>query len=106
MPTFKVLKTAIQNRRCVMLVAQHWRRTLCPHAIGYKNNQLKVLAYQYGGGSASGLPKAGGWRTFVVDEILRAEIIEGPWRTSDDYLVKLETTFDRVEHRVRPGKSG
>jgi hypothetical protein len=102
MSVHAILKSAILGRRCVMLRGEGLRRKLCPHALGFKNKRLKLLAFQYGGDSASGLPASGGWRSFLVDGIEWAELTDGAWRSSDDYLAKLETTFDRVECQARP----
>lgn len=104
MPVHDTLKAAILHRRCVKLQAQGSRRELCPHALGYKDKRAKVLAFQYGGGSASGLPVGGGWRTFFVDDIEWADVAEGAWRSGDDYLFKLETNFDYIEVQARPVK--
>ena len=106
MTTYDVLKSAILQRRCVSLVAQRWKRDVCPHALGRKGEHLVLLAFQYGVGSTSGLSKRGGWRTFFIDEIVCAKIVDGDWRTLNDYLAKLETTLDHVECRVPAARQG
>lgn len=102
MSVHETLKSAIRNRRCVLMMAEQRRREVCPHALGYKDKRLKVLAYQYAGGSASGLANDGGWRCFVLDDVWWAEIIDGTWHSSRDYIVKAETSFDYVECQVLP----
>ena len=98
----KILRTAILGKRCVTLTAQGWQRILCPHALGYINKRATLLAFQYGGSSTSGLPPAGGWRSIPLDDILGAEVTDGEWRSSGDYIVKLETSFDYIEIQARP----
>ena len=103
MSVHNVLRTAILTRRCVLVRAEGLRRKLCPHALGSKDYRLKLLAFQYEGGSASGLSTSGGWRTFNLADIQWAEIIEDPtWHSSNDYLAKLETSFDAIECQARP----
>jgi hypothetical protein len=101
----ETLKTAIWSRRCVVMFAEWRRRDVCPHALGYQGQRLKVLVYQYSGGSALGLAQDGGWRCFSLDDIAWAEIIEGGWRTSPDYLIKAESIFKTIKYQVsaRPG---
>jgi hypothetical protein len=61
-----------------------------------------VLTFQYAGGSASGLPASGGWRTFMIEDIRWAEITDGAWHSAHDYVAKLEASFDSVERETRP----
>ena len=91
---------AVSRQRCVVIFAARRRRSVAPHAIGVKNGRLKLLAFQYSGGSVSGLAKDGGWRTFLLDEIFSAEIVNDAWHSAPDYLIKLETSFDTVQSQV------
>jgi hypothetical protein len=97
-----ILKTAIWCRRPVeMLVAGRLRR-VCPHAIGHENSRLKVLAFQFFGESASGLPSGGAWRSFFLDDIAWAKIIDGPWRSGRNSVAKIEASFDHIDLEIRP----
>jgi hypothetical protein len=96
------LATAIRTRRCVLLVAERRRRRVCPHALGYKGKHCKVLVYQFDGDSASGLARAGAWRSFHLDDVTSAELTAGPWHSSPDFIIKAETSFDRIECQATP----
>jgi predicted DNA-binding transcriptional regulator YafY len=81
------LRTAIRCQRPVeMLTAAGRLRQVCPHALGHKDYRLKVLVFQFFGESASGLPSRGAWRSFFLDEIEWAKIIDGPWRVTGTRL--------------------
>jgi hypothetical protein len=85
-----------------MLTAAGRLRQVCPHALGHKDYRLKVLVFQFVGESASGLPSSGAWRSFFLDEIEWAKIIDGPWRSDRNQVAKIETSFDHVDLEVRP----
>jgi predicted DNA-binding transcriptional regulator YafY len=97
-----ILRTAIRQRRCVSIAVDGLRRKVCPHAIGFKDNRVKLLAFQYSGESASGLPIGGGWRVFNLDDVHSAEFLDGPWHSEHDYVIKLETSFEFVRCSVSP----
>lgn len=102
MSILQTLTAAILCRRAVKIRAKGWEREVCPHALGYRDGRCKVLTYQYSGGSASGLAADGGWRCFVLQDILRIEITDGAWHTSHDYVAKLETSFNSIDCQTRP----
>jgi hypothetical protein len=93
---FDVLKTAIERRRCVKVVVGGSSRDMCPLALGYKANQLKVLAFQYKGASESGLNAHGGWRCFYLTEISWAKINDDPWQSGQNAAAKREASLDTV----------
>ena len=97
-----ILRFAIWCRRPVeMLTAGHLRQ-VCPHALGHKDSRLKVLVFQVSGESSSGLPSGGAWRSFFLDDIASAKIIDGPWRSDRNQVAKIEASFDHVDLEVRP----
>ena len=93
---FDILKTAIERRRCVRVVAGDLWRDVCPLALGYKGEKLKVLAFQYHGGSASGIAPEGGWRCFALDEISYVKVNDDPWHSGHNAVAKLEASLDTV----------
>jgi len=93
---FDVLKKAIERRHCVRVVAGDLWRDVCPLALGYKGDKLKVLAFQYRGGSSSGISADGGWRCFALDEISFAQINDDPWTSGQNPVAKLEASLDTV----------
>ena len=73
MDTDALLEQAILHREQVVAVYAGEERVFCPHALGTKGQRRHVLAYQFAGGSRSGLPPGGDWRCFAVDD-LEAEV--------------------------------
>jgi len=64
-------------------------RLFCPHRLGRNSKgQLRVLCYQYGGESESGLGPPGSsdnWRCISLDKLSAIEPLEGPWRTAPNH---------------------
>jgi hypothetical protein len=102
-----ILRSAIRRQRPVEMLTPVGRlRQVCPHALGRKDHWLKVLVFQFFGESASGLPSRGAWRSFFLDEIAWAKIIDGPWRTAPNRVAKIEASFDHVHLEVGTAGAG
>ena len=82
-------------------------RLLCPHVLGRKAGRLRVLCYQFGGNSNSGLAVAsdamGGWRCLAVEKLSQVELRTGPWRTEP--RAERQTCIDEVDFDIdaQPG---
>ena len=53
-----------------------------------KDGQLRVLCYQYGGESESGLKPAGSaenWRCIALDKLSEVELLDGMWQTAPNH---------------------
>lgn len=100
MGVYETLRRAITLRQCVRVVAAGRARDICPHALGSWRGKARLLAFQYGGGSVSGLSAKGEWRSFFLTEIDSATVIDGPWHTAHNVVAKIEAMLDRVDHRV------
>jgi len=86
MPTIQdLIATAIQQRLIVTAIYQDKKRIMCPHMLGYKNERLNVLFFQFAGESKSGLPPGGQWRCIHLDELSNVSIAPGQWHTAPDY---------------------
>ena len=108
--TYQLFREAILGEKQVTCRYKGRYRELCPHIIGYKGRQEKVLAYQFGGESNSGLPAGGEWRCLSLSEVHDARLRDGPWhsevrhRTSQqcvdivdlDINVHVRSRFSRV----------
>ncbi len=61
----------------------------CPHRLGRNRwGQLRVLCYQYGGDSESGLAPAGSpenWRCVVFEKLRKVELLDGSWKTAPNH---------------------
>src|SRR5689334_12228501 len=97
MSVHSTLRTAILCRRPVEMLAAGRLRKACPHALGYKNDRLKVLVFQFFGETRSALPSGGLWRSFLLTEIAWVKIIDGPWRIGQHRVLKIETSFDHID---------
>lgn len=56
-PAWDTLETALRQRRAVQLSYHGRPRTICPHALGWKNNKARLLAYQTAPQNPSGDPR-------------------------------------------------
>ncbi len=77
-------------RKQPMEARYHGRhRLLCPHRLGRnQQGQLRVLCYQYGGESRSGLQPVGSpanWRCVVLEKLGAVKLLEGSWRTAPNH---------------------
>jgi hypothetical protein len=96
MVIYDTLKRAIELHHCVRIRAGGFVRRVCPVAIGIKDSQQKLLAYQYAGESASGIAPEGGWRCFPLRDIIGAEMIGDPWHATGIAVTKVEASFDQI----------
>ena len=80
---------AVKSRRPIGARYHGRHRLLCPHRLGRnKAGQLRVLCYQYGGESDSGLEPAGSpanWRCIALEKLSRVELLEDFWRTAPNH---------------------
>ena len=82
--------TSVANRSPIEAVYDRRPRLFCPHRLGRnKEGQLRVLCYQYGGDSESGLEPAGSpanWRCIALAKLRNVNLGEDPWRTAPNHL--------------------
>ena len=80
---------AVGGRRPISAVYHGLPRLFCPHRLGRnKDGQLRVLCYQYGGESESGLKPAGSaenWRCIALDKLSEVELLDGRWLTAPNH---------------------
>lgn len=95
-PNYNLLRDAVANRTPVSLFYKGHTREVCVHTIGWKQNKEKVLTYQFGGGSSSGLPQGGEWRCMFVADIDSISTLEADWHT-DPRHSRPQTCVDVVD---------
>jgi len=70
-------------------VYHNLRRLLCPHRLGRnREGLLRVLCYQYGGESQSGLMpdrSSGNWRCMALGQLSCVELLGGAWQTAPNH---------------------
>src|SRR5580704_1739311 len=63
---YRLVRTAVMSKRPIRAIYHGWDRWFCPHRLGRNHEgQIRVLCYQYGGETGSGLQAAGSpanWR--------------------------------------------
>ena len=86
---YRLIWTAIANKRPVGAIYKERARLFCPHRLGRNRaKQLRVLCYQSGGDSESGLAPIGSpdnWRCVVLEKLRRVELLDSPWHTAANH---------------------
>jgi hypothetical protein len=82
---YLLLRLAATRRQPVAAVYDGLPRLLCPHVLGRKSGRLRVLCYQFGGSSNSGIAVAsdamGGWRCLAVEKLSQVVLRADAWHT-------------------------
>lgn len=97
------MRASIRGLRPISALYEGRWRLLCPHILGRnKHGQVRILCYQFGGDSASGLQlqeSSGEWRCLALDKVSRVSLLDSAWRTSAD-SVRRPKCMDRIELAV------
>jgi hypothetical protein len=85
----RLVWTAVANRQPISTIYKGLPRLFCPHRLGRNRaKQFRVLCYQYGGESESGLAPMGSpenWRCVVLEKLRKVELLDGPWETAPNH---------------------
>ena len=86
---YKLVWSAVANKRPMEASYQGRYRLFCPHRLGRnKEGRLRVLCYQYGGESQTGLQASGSptnWRCIALEKLSGVRLVEGAWRTAPNH---------------------
>jgi hypothetical protein len=86
---YRLVWTAVRYRQSMEATYLRLPRLFCPHRLGRNTDgQLRVVCYQYGGESQSGLQPAGSpanWRCVVLEKLSSVKLLEDPWRTAPNH---------------------
>lgn len=86
---YRAVYGAVQHRQPIAARYKELPRLFCPHRLGRNSKgELRVLCYQYGGESESGLAPSGSsenWRCIALDRLSGIETLAGPWRTAPNH---------------------
>lgn len=99
MSTYELIKDAILNKRQVVAIYNGYRREMCPHILGWKDDKQQCLFYQFGGDSSSGAIVTGSdrnWRCILIDKLENVTIQDGEWHTASNHS-RRQTCVDQVD---------
>jgi hypothetical protein len=87
---YRLICAAVANRHPIGASYHGLPRLFCPHRLGRnKEGELRLLCYQYGGESESGLEQAGSpanWRCIVLEELRRVNLVlDEVWHTAPNH---------------------
>jgi hypothetical protein len=86
---YRLVWTAVAGKRSIEARYHGCPRQFCPHRLGRnREGQLRVLCYQYGGESESGLQPPGApanWRCVAVERLSQVRLLEDAWRTATNH---------------------
>jgi hypothetical protein len=86
---YRVIWMAIANKRPIRAIYKERERLFCPHRLGRnRHKQMRVLCYQYGGESETGLEPMGSpanWRCVVMEKLRLVELLDGLWKTAPNH---------------------
>jgi hypothetical protein len=90
---YGLVRTAVTTRRSLEAVYGGRRLLLCPHRLGRNSaGQLRVLCYQFGGESRTGLERVGSpanWRCIALEGLRAVTLLDdGLWCTAQTILAR------------------
>ena len=111
---YQLVWTAVANKTADRSHLPGRHRLFCPHRLGRnREGQLRVLCYQYGGESRSGLQPSGSpanWRCVALEKLSRVKLVEGAWRTAPNHSrpasCVAEADIDAEDHPERDPQKG
>ena len=111
---YRLVWTAVANRQPIEANYAGRHRLFCPHRLGRnREGQLRVLCYQYGGESRSGLDRVGSpanWRCVALEKLSRVRLLDTGWRTAPNHSrptsCVAEADIDAKDHAERDPQKG
>ena len=111
---YRLVWTAVANKQPLRAIYKELPRLFCPHRLGRNQaDQLRVLCYQYGGESESGLAPIGSpanWRCIVLEKLRAVELRQGSWKTAPNHsrptTCIIQADIDAEDHPERDPQKG
>jgi hypothetical protein len=111
---YRLVWFAVANKQPLEATYQGRPRLFCPHRLGRNRaGKLRVLCYQYGGESRSGLQPEGSlsnWRCVELEKLSQVKLLEDPWRTAPNHSriasCVAEADIDAEDHPERDPQKG
>jgi hypothetical protein len=86
---YRLVWAAVASKRSIAASYQGLPRLFSPHRLGRnKGGELRVLCYQYGGESESGLEPSGSpanWRCIVLEKLRGVKLLDDGWHTAPNH---------------------
>ena len=86
---YELVWKAVANRLTIEAMYRGRPRLFCPHRLGRnRDGELRVLCYQYGGDSKTGLQPEGSpanWRCIELERLSRVKLVESAWHTAPNH---------------------
>jgi hypothetical protein len=86
---YRLVWAGVANRRSLAASYHGLPRLFCPHRLGRnKEGEVRVLCYQCGGESESGLERRGSpanWRCIVLEKLGRVKLLDDGWHTAPNH---------------------
>jgi hypothetical protein len=86
---YRLVRAAVASKRPIEATYHGRLRLFCPHRLGRnKAGKPRVLCYQYGGDSESGLEPEGSpanWRCVALEKLSKVKLLEDVWRTAPNH---------------------
>ncbi len=111
---YQLVWTAVATKRPIRAVYKKRSRLFCPHRLGRNRvGEQRVLCYQYGGDSESGLAPMGSpenWRCIGLEKLQAVELVDGAWKTAPNHSRPahciLNADIDAEDHPERVPQNG
>ena len=86
---YRLVWTAVTNRQPISAIYKGRPRLLCPHRLGRNRaKERRVLCYQSGGDSESGLAPTGSpenWRCIALEKLRNVKLADGAYTTAPNH---------------------
>lgn len=111
---YRLVWTAVASKRPIEAGYQGLPRLFCPHRLGRNSaGELRVLCYQYGGESESGLQPAGSpanWRCIALEKLRQVRLRQDAWHTAPNHSrlasCVVDADIDAEDHAERDPQKG
>jgi hypothetical protein len=111
---YRLVWTSVQSKKPLEARYHGRLRRLCPHRLGRnRGGELRVLCYQYGGQSKSGLEAAGSpenWRCMALEKLSQVKLLDDRWRTGPNHSrpasCVVEADIDAEDQAERDPQNG
>ena len=111
---YGLIWTAVANKQPIEATYEGRLSLFCPHRLGRnRQGQLRVLCYQYGGESQSGLHPVGSpanWRCVALEKLSKVKLADDAWRTAPNRSLPAscvaEADIETEDHPERDPQKG